>query len=44
MTVITGEFNLSRFGVVSLRGQMRILDAGMTIRGLNKTKALTIAV
>ncbi len=43
MTTVTTPYNIHRFSVLSLRGQMRLLHVGMISRGLNKTKALKTA-
>jgi len=33
----------NRIAIATLRGQLRLIGAGMTIRGLSKTKALDVA-
>ncbi len=43
MTTITGAYNINRFAIVSLRGQMRLLNIGMKSKGMNKTRALKMA-
>tara|TARA_R110000851_G_scaffold16046_3_gene52573 strand:+ start:16844 stop:17053 length:210 start_codon:yes stop_codon:yes gene_type:complete len=37
------EDQIPRFAVAVLRGQLRLMSAGMTIKGLSKTKALVTA-
>ena len=43
MTTIVENGHFDHFAAAQLRGQIRILAAGMTIRGLTKTQALARA-
>lgn len=43
MTVITGKENISRYGVVALRGVLRLNLVGLTSKGMTKTQALAAA-